>query len=636
MARTTHRFAVTVLAGSVVVCAGQGAAAGTPTGDPAGAVTARAAEPPGRLEGRVTDERGLPLGGVAVTVQGSAFAYTLTDRDGRFVLADLEPGPYVLRANLPGFIASTRTLVQVLPAGATWRGVRLQKMDAPGRVLAAGLGPADAAGTEAPAGASTAAEGEAAEPPDHDHGPVAWRIRHGKRSVLRDAQPGDVEAGVADDLAGDLARQEDGAARLAAELWSGLPLSGRVQFLTTSSFDSAEQLLGGAMPQGVAFVTVSAPAGPSAGWSAQAAYSDGDFASWVFGGSYAGRISASHTLDAGVSFATQRYEGPNALTLVAVTDANRQAGAIFAFDEWRVSSRTAITYGANVARYGYLDGEATLVSPRLAVRWRVGDRTWVRGEVGRDSLAPGAEEFVPSPLAAVWLPPQRTFSTLVPGAPLRAETSDEFEVSLEREWASLLLTARGFRQAVDNQVVTLFDLPLPAQPVTGGGHYFTANGGSVTASGWGVGVSRAVASRLRGSVVYTFSQGRWTGAPVIDETAIALWAPSVLRRGDERLHDLTTVIETDIPETATRVYAAYRLNTGFASPSTEEDAAVFGARFDIQVAQRLPFLGFTNTEWEVLFAVRNLLRELESGAFYDELMVVRPPKRIVGGLMVRF
>jgi hypothetical protein len=39
----------------------------------------------------------------------------------------------------------------------------------------------------------------------------------------------------------------------------------------------------------------------------------------------------------------------------------------------------------------------------------------------------------------------------------------------------------------------------------------------------------------------------------------------------------------------------------------------------------------------MLFAVRNMFRELAADAsIYDELLVVRPPKRVVGGLTVRF
>jgi hypothetical protein len=124
--------------------------------------------------------------------------------------------------------------------------------------------------------------------------------------------------------------------------------------------------------------------------------------------------------------------------------------------------------------------------------------------------------------------------------------------------------------------------------------------------------------------------------PAGDAEILAIVAPSVLRYMPERLHDVTTVVETDIPETATRVYAACRLNTGFASSSPAEVLPVFGSRFDVQVNQRLPFLGFTNAEWEVLLALRNLFRDIETGTYYDELLVVQPPKRFVGGLTVRF
>ena len=57
----------------------------------------------------------------------------------------------------------------------------------------------------------------------------------------------------------------------------------------------------------------------------------------------------------------------------------------------------------------------------------------------------------------------------------------------------------------------------------------------------------------------------------------------------------------------------------------------------MQVRQSLHFMDFSNAKWEMLLAVRNVFREanLDSSVF-DELLVVRPPKRIVGGLTLRF
>jgi hypothetical protein len=61
------------------------------------------------------------------------------------------------------------------------------------------------------------------------------------------------------------------------------------------------------------------------------------------------------------------------------------------------------------------------------------------------------------------------------------------------------------------------------------------------------------------------------------------------------------------------------------------------ARFDVQVLQRLPFLDFTSARWQAMVAVRNLFRDTaDDASIYDELLVVRPPTRVVTGLLVRF
>jgi hypothetical protein len=111
-------------------------------------------------------------------------------------------------------------------------------------------------------------------------------------------------------------------------------------------------------------------------------------------------------------------------------------------------------------------------------------------------------------------------------------------------------------------------------------------------------------------------------------------APAVVRAESEDIHDITTSVETDIPETATRFYLLYRVSTAF-TRSTESRPGM-DARFDVQVNQALPF-GIAGTRWEVLVGLRNLFRDAnEPGSVYDELLVVRPPKRVIGGFLVRF
>ena len=52
------------------------------------------------------------------------------------------------------------------------------------------------------------------------------------------------------------------------------------------------------------------------------------------------------------------------------------------------------------------------------------------------------------------------------------------------------------------------------------------------------------------------------------------------------MHDVTTSIETAIPQTSTHVYVLYKLNSGFASRDGSEAGTGIDTRFDVQVNGR--------------------------------------------------
>jgi hypothetical protein len=48
-------------------------------------------------------------------------------------------------------------------------------------------------------------------------------------------------------------------------------------------------------------------------------------------------------------------------------------------------------------------------------------------------------------------------------------------------------------------------------------------------------------------------------------------------------------------------------------------------------------MNFSGARWEMLLAVRNFFHDATSTqSLYDELLVVSPPKRIVGGVTLHF
>jgi TonB dependent receptor/Carboxypeptidase regulatory-like domain len=604
---------------------------------PASVVATSGSVSRGRVSGTVSDDRGGPLPGAMVSMLGVTMVATVADDAGHFTLEALPAGEYILRAHKNGFSASPRQLVRV-GTGATVFKLQLRRLDAV--VATSGSGPVDArpivaAGFGLPPGTqATAAGDDAAEEGDHPHGESAWRLRHIKRSILKDRNAAVILADAGSPAAdAPLFSRAAAVPGFAAAMFGGLPLSGEVNFLTTGAAGAGDLFSTVGVPRGVAYLALGANTRRGE-WTVRAAMSEGELSSWIVAGAFKSR-PRTHSYDFGVSYSTQEYQGRNPVALAAVTDGSRNVGELYGLGRWAIAPRVTLEYGGRYAHYDYLEQRA-LFSPRATITIEPLRTLRVRTSVAQRLLAPGAEEFLSPRVAGPWLPPERTFAALgaAGGADaFRVERARSIDFTIEREFeGAYVFGVRRFYQTVDDQLVTLFGLDLPSGPRSVG-HYYVASAGALNADGWAVRVSSLSTGRIRGSLEYSRTTAHWLSHG--DAAAIAAWAPTAIRDTADELHDVTTSIETDIPETATRVFVLYRLNTGF---TRGQDAVTPGldGRFDLQVNQAIPF-SLAGTKWEVLVGVRNLFRDpLQSGSVYDELLVVRPPTRVVGGVLVKF
>jgi hypothetical protein len=589
----------------------------------------------GAIQGTVQDEKGSPVPGAAVSALGATSALAYTDRSGRFELRTLPPGPYLVRAHLSGFVAPRGQIVDVRPSVRTSSSIAMRRAPGPNVVAAGVVSEPQTDGADAAAGTNAASAG------GDDHGETAWRLRHARRSVLKDATvPADLLA--ADEPPASSIGQPGffssaaDSAHAVTNLFAGAAFNGQVNLLTTGSLDSPLQMFSpDSLMRSITYLALGAPVGEHADWTVRAALTQGDVASWIVAGDYTTRAPATHRIDTGWSYSAQHYDGVNFRT---ATDGTRNAGAVYAFDTYSVTPAITLTYGGRFAHYDYLE-DGTLLSPRAAVTLSPADRFRISTLVSRRALAPGAEEFMPRMDSAVWLPPQRTFSSL--GGPLQAEYTNHVEVEVERDLAAATVSVRAFRQHVSDQLVTVFGVDMPGSPAANLGHYLIGNAGDLDASGISAGFRTAVAGRLHGSIEYAISRAKWSQPDGLGVALVTM--PTVSRTEPDRIHDLSTTVETDVPETSTRVLVVYRLSNAFARPLTGPDAATgdqsgnIDSRFDVQVHQSLPFMDFGSAKWEALVAVRNFFRDASvDSSVYDELLVVRPPKRVVGGITLRF
>ncbi|OFV93390.1 MAG: hypothetical protein A3H95_04050 [Acidobacteria bacterium RIFCSPLOWO2_02_FULL_64_15] len=610
----------------------------------------------GSIAGIVQDEAGAAVSGALVSALGATSSSTLTDGSGRFELRTLPPGRYLVRAQSAGFVSPRGRLVDVRPSARVDSSIALRRLSSsisgnpsPYPVLAAGMGgtlqprtlpPAAGAETADPA----ASDDAAAEKSDTDgQDEIAWRLRHARRGVLKDVtfpdeflaeSPPTLETNVFGPL-NRFGRSGGSGAGLATGFLTGVPFSGQVILLTTGSVneDGPDVFASNSFSRGTAYVSLGAPVG-DAEWTVRGALTDGDRPSWFAAAAYSTRVPARHRYDLGFSYSTQRYDRGNPATyaLREVSDRGHYAGALYGFDTFALAPAVSITYGARIARYDYLE-TSDLVSPRVALTISPTDRFRLSARASRRALAPGAEEFLPPIEPGLWLPPQRTFSSLVEGQPLTAEHTTHLDVEAARDMGESTVSVRVFHQHVDDQLVTLFGVDRPVGPGAHLGHYFVSSNGDVDATGWSAGIRTALAHRVRGSVEYSRTRAHWY--PTASASYLMLLAPSTGRLESEDVHDVATTLEADVPETSTRVVLLYRVSNAFARPRESPDR--LDSRFDVQVRQSLPFMDFGAARWEMLLAVRNFFREGPVGSsVYDELLVIHPPKRVVGGLTLKF
>jgi hypothetical protein len=607
----------------VLVAAVSFVSAVLPAGDASAQAPVRAAIPvpvsthasvhPGKVTGMVRDDIGRAISGASVVALGAVLSAAKSDDRGYFNMS-LPPGEYILRAVRDGYVSTYREAVRVQTSVELQRDITLirQGMIQP---LA-----------EAQPGSAAASTAKGADPrgADHSHSETAWRLRHLPRSVLRD------------DNGATAALEETGQNSFAPRtsifdrFFAGTDFVGQVNFLTTSAFAPASGWLPAQWPRGVAYIAVGAAAGSHGDWRMRGAINAGDASSWVLLGEYERSHQATHAYRFGVSYSAQGYEPQSIRSSTATLEAKNVAG-VSGFDRWRLHPALAIDYGLRFDRYDYI-ATPELLSPEVGARVRLLPGTFVRARAARWMVAPGADEFLPPMAQTPWMPPERTFSSLVRGAGIDAEEVRHIEFGLEHEFAgaSRTLSFRRFHQSSINQVATIFGT---ARDV---GHYFVATPGTADVEGWAVRLAAQLGARLAGSVEYTLAEAAWGDHRSRQMWAVRRVAPSAVRTGSERLHDFATSFEAHLPETSTQLTMIVHVNTGF-SAGNGERAPIADGRYEISVRQALPYQPLRGGKLELLFAVRTLMRDpRERGSFYDELLTIAPPMRLMGGVQMKF
>ena len=573
-----------------------------------------------QISGVVATRDGQPLPGALVSVYGAETPvearFAVTDDEGRFEVDEATPGMYSLRAFLAGFFPSPPQQVLVSQSASLADSLRLEM-----------------AAVSAETAAGTLSE-------------LRWLLRRGRRNVLKERDPEVALAG--------------GASRFApgAPSFPSAPFAFEGEFSVFAAAGSSLGLSEGqALDSGIAYTRFAMPATARGKWEAEARLMESAFASWATNVAYEMEPLDGHQFSAGLGYqrhvyrdaASYRPEAAPMLNIALLQEPEAEwDAAAFVADEIDLGAASLST-GLTYRRFSYLSGQRGL-APRAVLRIDATDR-WalvgglavrVDGPVGEDSsllsrVAHG-DLLVFDPAAFRNAPAQRSS---------RYQAGVQYQASPDAVFA-----ARVFREDTSNQIFRSFETG-PREP----GRFEVTTGGDFSAHGLAVDFVREMAPLTRrlevgGRVSWLVARVRQPmaasetalgatspnpNAPD-DFSAIAALVPELAPEltGDPTVFDVSAEVAARLQPSGTTLNAACRIigHSGLALARTGGERTT---RFDVEVVQLIPFADWSGTEWELSFAVRDLFfRDMLGRSLLDELAVARAPRRVVGGLAVRF
>jgi hypothetical protein len=552
-----------------------------------------------QLAGLVSDELGQPLMGATVSVFGKNLVHgavtAVTDESGRFVVPGVPPGTYRLRAYLAGFFPSAFAKILV-EEGAELGGsvlMSLSRLEASERY---------------------------AEPYEEDRGiaELRWIVQHQDRNILKDDKTAIAVADV-----GYWDSQESSG------FDPEFAVSGEFGVRAATYDEGIDEFpgAGAGLDARLAYARLFIPRSDDGHWLVSAQVLESALSSWAGRAEYVSGDLGGHRLTTGVSYGNFLYGDlgefrPPEAALVRSLAGDRSAewfGSVYGSDEFLVGS-ASIEAGLAFQYFDYLDG-AKYATPRFAVAYPLGsgERTVLKGSVDYRVLAPGGEDIGLLSRVAY----DDVYGPSRSPRMLRAQKTARFGVGVEHHLSTgTRMAVRVFQENSSDQLVKAF---LKGEHAGSAGHFVVGNEGDFQTRGFGVALSQAVGPMV-GSVGYTFGSAK----------PIGLAAPDA---EEQEIHDVTTTVATSIDRTRTRLQAAYRVisHPGFSPRGDKLLQGSVDSRFSFQVFQLLPFVGWNGTNWELMVAVRNLFYDdIESASFLDELAVIDAPRRVLGGLTVRF
>ena len=303
-------------------------------------------------------------------------------------------------------------------------------------------------------------------------------------------------------------------------------------------------------------------------------------------------------------------------------------------DEWQPFEKLVLNYGTRVDYYGYLN-QPIGYSPRFEASYQVAPELAFRGVYYRNQSAPGNYYLQPEDVH-----PYIHNVAFVPYSDeLIPETTQGFETGIDVGNADYRLSILYHQESVANKIATVdISNTKVSENIIAGRPFVILNATDLDSRGMEVQVTRRISPVLAAVATYRLNV---TLPVAIIEKGTYNHRNLYFKEGDslESFHDLQAGILARIPATQTQVHADWKWSSGTPLIFGNGDHKMPLSAIDVEVHQSIPVSLFSQSELQLMLAVKNLLDQNpdDSGnADFQRALLYNVPRVVAGGLMLKF
>lgn len=524
-------------------------------------------------------------------------ARTVTDKDGKFQMANLLPGLYLITVDA-GSMKNMFKRVEVVSGSPTFIDIR-----------------------------PLLSEQELKENNSWER--FKWTIKMAERNPLRD------EVGQTTD---DEAPQSDGLLAALRSFQQSNQIEGEVSYLSLGS--GRQDILTHQMAQ----VAVQGRLEDTGSWSFNGNYLDGFHSSYL---AHGGVQYELYNHDLNVDFSANDLifaEYPDLLSRQRIArfvqapdessaEDSRWITNLSVDDHWPVMDRVQIGYGVRFDYYGYLR-DTVHYSPHLGATIELAPGVAIHGTFFRNASAPG--NFAPE---ADELHSYVHEIAFVPyGTSLVPEIAQGFESGIDVNRNDYHFAVIYTYQNVSDKVATVDVRNTPVSIQLQSLRPFVIfNTTNQESHGVEAEFEKRLSHLLTARASYNITQ---TIPIYIVEKGTFAQRQMYFRPGEksEDYHDVQAGIRADIQQTNTRVAANWKWSSGSPLIFGRNASGALSA-LDLEVYQGIPFQVFSETDLKLLVAIQNILDRDQAStgnADYYRALQYDQPRVIAGGVLVQF